>query len=322
MDLQIAVIFTPGTVKYLRLAFRSLLTHSKYIRFSAIGNGLSDAEWLQLCELRELAPARVTTSEIPSFSVVPHGIALNFLADRNQGAFFSFCDSDIFALGAFEETLETKLHLDSIFSSCSRIESIPGEVYRGAFGGAASVTECGRPMAASFFCIYPSEALATVRACFGTGFEQVGRVSQMTEKAQSFIQTNSIKETKFDTGKLLSLFMNDCGMRIEHEEVPHLAHIGGISGELARPKPTTRVRITDDDLCSTITESTVVREPRIRNERHKHAKRALATYYSALLRALVDHDEHPELDVKDADYRSRLTAISAAMHQSAKDFAC
>lgn len=322
MELKFYVIFTAGTVRYLAPAFHTLLQQSHSLKFAVVGNGLSADEWESLTKLTRYAPGRIQIADVPSFSTIPHGLALNFLARRSSDSYFAFCDSDIFALNQFEDKFSTDVSPSTIFSSCSRLEHTPGAIYLGGFGGAASMTECGRQMAGSFFCVYPRDIMSSISKQFGVGFEQVARIDQIPRKARDFLKSRGIKEEKFDTGKLLSLLMADTGCEIRHRELSALAHIGGLSGELVRPRKNVPFILTDSSFPAPRLSDNAAALPQARSEEHRVAKRAITQYFAALLRSHVDGDPRPEMQVSSPIYKHRLDAIAIAIDSSFGHFRC
>jgi len=171
-------------------------------------------------------------------------------------------------------------------------------------------------MAGSFFCVYPRDKMCSISKQFGVGFEQVARLNQIPSQARDFLKSRQIKEEKFDTGKLLSLLMSDAGCEIRHREIPALAHIGGLSGELMRPRKQSRLTLTDLSFPPEHLYNSDPTIPQARSEEHRIAKRAITQYFAALLRSHVDGDPRPEMHVSNLLYKSRLDAITIAIDYS------
>jgi len=319
------LIFTRHTVRYLRLAALSLLEQSS-LRFRLVGNGITDEEAVELADLGAVSP-RFEFLDWPTGPVLPHGVILNGLADLETGPYFCFADSDIFALAPFEQTLVAAWDRQPVFSSCRRLENAPDVDYVGYMGGGATRSPEGWPLATSFFCIYERERLEHLRRKYGTGFEQVYRRSQVPRGARPVLERLGVSSAQFDTGKLLGVLGHAEGIAPVFREIPELAHVGGLSGELMRgPRNDERpgpAELLDADFAHLGQPAGQPTEGsgRQRGEAEMRAKKRITRYFAACLRHLLDGEPEPSLGLSPGPVRDRVVGITQAMQDNHSRYA-
>ncbi|RMG05844.1 MAG: hypothetical protein D6726_00570 [Nitrospirae bacterium] len=115
MNLRFNIIYTPETVRYLLIFVMSLLRWSD-CSFRLVANGCSDDE----CDLLRrfcLSSEHLEFYRYPSKEMLPHGTVLTQLQKMEEGEFFCFMDSDIFATGPFMDDFRSLLsEYDGVFS--------------------------------------------------------------------------------------------------------------------------------------------------------------------------------------------------------------
>jgi hypothetical protein len=230
MDLTFNVIFTPGTVRYLKLAAMSLVKYSPY-RYRLVANALDAKESAELkafCDASDRLEFYAYRSPYKPSTVVPHGEVLTTLERENASDFFCFMDSDIFAVGRFHEELERELASCDVFSSCRQIMVEPGEVLRG-YNGRCIETPEGIPLATTFFAVYRSAPLRKVIRSTGVSFERAVRPEMIPEPALDVLKGLGVARLRFDTGKLLNVVSRGFGVRYRYMEMENLLHLGGVS---------------------------------------------------------------------------------------------
>jgi hypothetical protein len=263
------------------------------LSFTLVSNGLQEEEWNQLLNEQKAFPDRITCRDIPTFNCVPHGVALDFLSSETQGEYFAFCDSDIFASGSIDAFIQSAAGPSKILSACVRPESAHHQQL-GGYGGSFSLTSSRFPMAASFFCVYPVRAVDHVQRLYKTGFKQINRATQINQKAIDKLESSKITDiAPYDTGKLLSLLAHLDGFEITHSNPSTLHHVGGISGELAKPwdQSCLNIELPNDDPSNKAPKD----EARIRGDSEKALKKLLTKYFAALLRHHADGTPRPVL---------------------------
>ncbi|MBW1852665.1 MAG: hypothetical protein JRJ15_14830 [Deltaproteobacteria bacterium] len=227
MDLKFNIIFVPGTVRYMRLAVLSLLKHSSYT-YRLIANGLDSRECALLVEFCRKSD-RLEYFYYPSKRVLEHGMMLNLLFQRESSPYFCMADSDIFAMGPFEEELERHLQECDVLSSCLTLDMDPSDVLSG-FLGICLKTPGGLPLAPTFLSVYRTDLFRKIIAETKIGFEAYRPTVYLPESVKDIDLPDNLEEPSLiDTGKLLNILASQYGARFRHCEFPNFIHIGGIS---------------------------------------------------------------------------------------------
>ncbi len=335
------IVYTPGTVRYLKVALYSLMDQSRF-RFRLVGNAVQPAE---ATELRALA-GRTDRLEVTFFSaprMLPHGLVLSLLFDRfHDGEYFAFCDPDIFAVGPFERPVLERLTRYDVFSSCYHV-GLRGEIVEGGFHGRCLFGPGHMPLATTFFAIYRRAAVERIRRKWGILFERYLFPDYIPGPVAELLRRHGILRPPFDTAKLLNALMNLEGMAICYEDLPELCHIGGIARALA-PGGDWRLQLQVEPL-RLLGRRTVITERRLRRlqllylggngsgrggrgvRRSEEAARLLALrsciaeYFAAYLKHLVDGAPRPVMRLQDKALRHRLAEMCAVIQRAFARFA-
>lgn len=247
MELIFNIIFTPGTVRYLRLSVLSLLEFSPY-RYRLVSNGLKREELLLLKNFCQTDP-RLEFHAYPTPRVIPHGTLITLLELGNTSDFFCFMDSDIFASKTFDRELEEYLKDCDVFSSCNYIGRLPEERPKG-FRGYCLQTPNGLPLATTFFSVYRRELLRKVIEETGISFEMYQFPELIPDRVISWLKEMNIEMGDYDTAKLMNILAHRFGLRFKYHSIEGLFHVGGVSRALLRlasgkPKRSLWSRVAD-----------------------------------------------------------------------------
>ena len=229
-ELQLNVIYTPGTVRYLTPFISTLLSWSD-CRYRMVANGCSDDE----CDLlRSIAALddRLELLIMPEKRMVPHGETLDFLHARTDSDWFCFMDSDILAVGPFLEDFKADLQQAEVFSSClplwynEKDITIP-DFFR-HMHGIHAYTESGLTIACDYFVIYNNKEFMRAREATGVGLKVCGW-QELAPEHQATLRKMGQDKADYDSGKVLTLLMADRGSRIRYRQSDNLKHIGGFT---------------------------------------------------------------------------------------------
>ena len=230
MDMTFNMIFTPGTVRYLRLSVLSLLEYSPYC-FRLIANGLNGEE-LSMLENFCRSHQRLGFYRYPSVEMALHWDVLTHLEANNTDEYFCFCDNDIFALAPFADELEEELREYDVFSSCKSLWSesrIPHTLKKRTDFSKLITTFKNTPLPKTFFCVYRSSPIRKVIEETGVSFGRYREDDIIPELALSRLKELNLERYRFDTGKLLNVLSFGFGLKYKRRDLDGLKHIGGIS---------------------------------------------------------------------------------------------
>lgn len=332
MDLTFHIIFVPRTFRYLRLAVLSLLKYSKY-RYRLVSNGLDRRELLQLRQFCQFSD-RLECFPYPTRSVLPHGIVLSLLQQREPSGHFCFMDPDIFASSTFDQELESHLHDCDVFSSCDLVRVDSGEILVG-YEGRCRQTPTGLPLALTYFAVYRNDLLRRVIMETGVGFEAYNSPEHYTDRIKVCLANMGLSDlVGCDTGKLLNVLSHAYDMTYKYRRLSGLTHIGGITAGftkagwlkerlarfLRRPyvlrdediEPSKRVY---GRIVSAIQGhgggagvSNVLNRRRVRLRR-----RRVATFFAFFLQSLIDGTPEPVLALRDSALSERIGNLCAVI---------
>lgn len=230
MSLCFHVIYTPGTVKPLRLLLQSLLKWSD-CTFHLVTNGCTRAEMSALQQFCAGNP-RLTFSALPTRQTVLHGVALNYLQAQNQAQTFCFMDSDIYAVAEFMPTfLPLVAQYSGLFSGMplryaqSGLQLPPAQAF---MAGPYTHTREGLCLGTTFFAIYNNQALTEIRRTTGIGFTKY-RWTELPAPYQEALQALGLQYRIYDTAKLLNLALHVHGYALHYQPCPPLRHIEAVS---------------------------------------------------------------------------------------------
>jgi len=329
------IVYTPGTVRYLKIALFSLMDRSDF-RFRLVGNGLGQQE------ARELRALAATDSRLEVFffsspQMLPHGVVLSLLFRRfDDGAYFAFCDPDIFAVGPFQEHVLRALARGDVFSSCYHV-GLKGEVVEGGFVGRCLYGPRRLPLATTFFAVYRRAAVERVWRAWGIGFERYLFAEYVPEHVKQALEHTGLFLPPFDTGKLLNVLMNLEGLRLYYEDLAGLCHIGGICRAL-EPRRDWRIQLRVEPL-RLFARRCVITDRRLRRlqrlyeqaggrpgRRSAEAARLLALrtciaeYFAAYLKHLVDGAPAPVMRLHQRKLQRRLELMCRVIRAAYERF--
>lgn len=235
MKLIFHIIYTPGTVQYLRIFIFSLLKWSD-CSFRLVANGCSHEEQHLLKELCHTDP-RLEFVSLSTKTVMSHGQALTYLQRKERSERFCFMDSDILATGDFlSEFMPYVDGYAGVFSGSplwirddQKVlpQSLLAEyvhVIRGHF----SRTESGTLLGNTFFAIYNNRALDETIQSSGIDFHHY-RWQNIPSPCQKQIARIGLKGKGYDAGKVLNMMLQARGERLIFVESSSLIHIGDFS---------------------------------------------------------------------------------------------
>lgn len=336
MNLTFHIIFCPGTVRYLRLAVLSLLRYSDY-QYRLVANGLGLSE---LNELRQFCrtSSRLEFFPFPTKTMLPHGVLLSLLQQRELGERFCFMDPDIFASDRFQEDLEQHLDDADVFSSCDLLRFDHSESLVGV-GGRCRQTPEGQPLATTYFAVYRQEPLRRVIAESGVGFEAYTSRDCLSDRVLMQLKQLGVSPSEaFDTGKLLNVLSHHHQLRFRHVELESLTHIGGITngfkkaGWLKERVCKTFHRpyvLRDEDLDPSLairgkvqvaaSRLGFLRMPTLQaqfdRQRVRLRRRRIAKYFAFFMESLVDGTPAPQLELSDQQLTQKITGLCGVIRK-------
>lgn len=231
--LHFNIVYTPGTVRYLRVFVASLL-ESSAASFRLVANGCSPAEREELRRNCAGHP-RLEYVELLSPEVQRHGMVLNYLQSMTKTAYFCVMDSDIFATAPWLDRLSERLQqADAVFSGMP-LWVAPGHDrfphwFRG-LSGEYSHDARGDCLGVTYVAVYDNAVLNSLRVREEVGFE-AREWSDVPPRLHAALSRQGLSGRHFDTGKLLNVLMR-ASHRLEFVEEPGLCHIGGASFEVS-----------------------------------------------------------------------------------------
>ena len=248
--LRFNIIYTPGTVKYLLLFTLSLLRHSSDCTFRILANGCT------LSEVRQLTAfcASSTRLEFANLGprLLPHASVLNQLYQQEDGDYFCFMDSDIFATGDFLPDFLAALdeHV-AVFSSIpiwQTAEAATASADVQKLGGRYFQTADGFQLGVSYFGIYDNRVLNAFTQRTGVDFERCAWVregyyrktpwGEVPEQYKPVLAAAGLQKQHYDTTKLLNILLQlEAQQRIAYLPVETLQHIGGIASNIKAGNP-------------------------------------------------------------------------------------
>ena len=231
MELKFNIIYTTGTVTYLRLFAFSLLKWSD-CSFRLVANGCSPEEKRLLKEFCRGNP-RLEFLAIPNKTMMRHGQALSYLQKLERSETFCFMDSDILVTGDFMNEFTPYLgQYTGIFSGsplwCLDEEQILLEIGSRVASGWQNRTDTGLCLGSSYFAIYDNRILTQFIQSTGIDF-RIYRWQDIPVQWHSRIAELGLKKLGYDTGKVLNILLLAQGERLCFVESSTIQHIGGIS---------------------------------------------------------------------------------------------
>lgn len=227
------IIYTPGTVKYLRLFVLSLLKWSP-CSFRLVANGCSPEEKGLLKSLCLLNP-RLQFLALPFAGIVEHSQALAYLQSIEETDYFAYIDSDVLARGDFEAEIAPHLATHSaVFSAppiwISRKDTILPDGYQ-IVAGRYAQTETGLCLGSTSFGVYDNHVLSQFTQDSGVKFERY-LWKEIPPPHQARLARLGMKKAQYDTGKVLNLLLQEQGQQFYYLPGETLIHLGGVSAHL------------------------------------------------------------------------------------------
>lgn len=299
MQLTFNIVFTPGTVKYLRLGALTLLRYSPY-RYRLVANGLLEDE-RQLLRRLVVSSNRFDFHGLDESGVLEHGLVLNHLVGIEESDYFCFIDSDIFAVAEFATPLESALQTCDVLSSCRCLLWDPDDVSFG-FVGRSTHAPTGEPLPSTFFSVCRTEVVRRWSQELGIGFQRY-RHDEMSPGMREIARRFGWNGELCDTGKLLYLAGLSQGGRFWHREFPALVHIGGISSWIS--KALARVPDGRAQEAFFLSAGEVEVEAMARAQRTEEGdlrfrrRMAAAGYFANYIASLFGDAPEPQLDLTD-----------------------
>jgi hypothetical protein len=232
-SLQFNIVYTPGTVRYLRCFISSLLD-SCAASFRLVSNGCSPAEREELRRYCAGHP-RLEYLALLAPEIQRHGTVLNYLQSMTKTPHFCVMDSDIFATAPWlDRSCERLQQVDAVFSGMPLWVARGQDRFPNGFKGLSgeySHDARGECLGVTYVAIYDNDVLTAVRAREEVGFE-AREWRDVPTRLHSALSRQGLSGTHFDTGKLLNVLMR-ASHRLAFVEEPGLCHIGGASFEVS-----------------------------------------------------------------------------------------
>jgi hypothetical protein len=169
-----------------------------------------------------------------------HGVALDQLAARCRQRYFSFMDSDIFAVDNFAAALAAQLPGADAFFSCRPAwwatdgdNSFDPQTH--AYMGQQLLGPQGRVLGTSYFALYDHAQLAGCMDATGASFAPCPW-EHVPPEQRRLLAALGLRTHWYDTGKLLNILLTERGARLVYADLPALVHLGGVSRYLREKK--------------------------------------------------------------------------------------
>ena len=309
MVLTFNIIFTAGTVFELR-AFAWSVAAASDARLRLVANGLDETEEGQLRAFCETDP-RLTFHRHPTRKMAEHGDVLNALLEFDDGEYFAFLDSDIFAVGDFvTPALEALGDGAAVFSgvpvwATPSDQVAPSTARR--YGGPQNRVAGGACLGTSYFAIYRRDVLDRCRAAHGVGMEKTKDAARLPAEVRAAIDRVGALVDGYETAKALNLLLDAEGHRLVVTPLDGLRHVGGLS-LLAKKAAADRPYLPDGR--GTPTGFTNVEKPWI--PRKRFTCHYLSAHVSALARGeSTDGIAPPPID--DPEVRAAVEETAARL---------
>lgn len=221
------VVFTKNTFNLLRLGVYSLQAHSS-LRFCIVCNGLPESEVTEVADFCDHF-ARIEYVDFPTAGrMLPHGTLLQMLLERGSGELFAFVDSDVFALAPFQAALDTAIAEADVVSLADHPVQ-EGKAQHVGTGGGSTVSPSGLQLANTFFAVYRRQPVLDLLQETGVTLERYQRTSQIPAAIQAELSPEDLGRGNFDTGKLMCALASLRGLRVRHQPLTPVFHMGRMS---------------------------------------------------------------------------------------------
>lgn len=293
-DIVFNIIYTPNTVKLLWKFTESILHHSD-IRLRIISNSCTDEEILFLERAVSNNP-RLDLYIFKTNKIVPHHDVLNEIYNLDKDkTFFCFMDSDIFFAGDVIKDFLKEIESKSALYSGEPILHTEGLKYDGVnrLQGRHFYAKNGRLVGASYCTMYRVKDLDVVMEKTGLLFNRM-EWHELNEEIKNKLKEMNLKYERYDTAKLLNIFLEYYGYNHAYYESEYLFHIGGISDTTSSTE--------NNFFFLKFLGKTTRKLLSVSSKRRK-----IANYFTELIQALIDERKLPKLvDVKNDLENERL----------------
>ena len=227
MKLKFNIIFTPGTVKYLRLFTLNLLEWSD-CSFRLVSNGCPEKERDILEYFCHKRP-RLEFLALPFNGIIKHGKALSYLQMLEKSEYFCFMDSDIFATSSFmDEFIPYIAQYCGVFSGTAiwlrEQEQIMSKPYS-RVGGRFNWTSDGLCLGSSFFAIYNNHILTHLLNETALTFDKYHGWDIVPTDIRDDIARLGMRKKRYDTAKLVNILLISRGNRLFFRDSEKLCHL-------------------------------------------------------------------------------------------------
>ncbi len=230
------VVWTGQTFDHLQLFVASLLGHSD-ARFRFIANACPAT---QIESMERFAAHHgdriVEVVEVSSQTMLRHGTALDeVFRTRHDGEHFCFVDADIAATGPFLADFDDLLATNAAVTSGREVwstDNVRPDQHPGV-SGEHFYDHDGYTFGSPHLAMYRRAAVAETIDRWGVGFGSTG--NDLPERTRARLVEVGRGYWVYDTAKIVNILLQADGHRLQHQEHPHLIHIGGVSHFLAPP---------------------------------------------------------------------------------------
>ncbi|MDW3220229.1 MAG: hypothetical protein R8F63_16590 [Acidimicrobiales bacterium] len=296
-DFVFNIVWTGIVFPYLSHLVATQLAQSD-ARFRFVLNACAPDQIGLMEAFAEAHPGRVVEMIVVSDdAMITHGAALDrILTTRDDGEFFCLVDSDIAASGPYVADFADRLAAGAAGITSGRgIWSESDVIPEGHAGvnGEYFYGPDGYLFGSPHFAMYRRDALLEVRERWDIGF---GSGAGLSDEALAVLAAAGQNYWLYDTGKLLNVFLQESGHRLEHREHASLLHIGGMSHYLSPPE--------------TVGQGGLMDLGTVDRENWNPARLEVAEFSAAVLKAAVHHEPVPEVPAGlDPDTTAKLTLV-------------
>ncbi len=230
------IVWTADVFPYLRYFVASQMAHSG-ARFRFVVNGCPADEIAMMERFQARFPDRIVEVLVACEAMEAHGVALDVVRDqRDDGEYFGLIDPDILVSGPFVADFAERLEYGAAGVGSGRgiwrDDSYLPEGQAGVSGEYFYAPD-GFLFGSPHFAMYRREPLEATCAEWDLGFRSAG--PGITPEAKRMLEDDGRLYLLYDTGKLVNIFLQYDGDRLEHFEHRHLMHIGGMSHYFSQP---------------------------------------------------------------------------------------
>lgn len=271
-------IYTHGTVNLLLPMASSLITHND-IKLRLISNGCSKDEILIL---RNIAAnnENILFYNYQFEKIVPHHEVLNHIFELDNDKYFCFLDSDIFCTSNFITSVIDDLNNTAALFSCKPISESPKEPELERLQGRHFHARKNRLVGGSYFAIYNRSNVKEIIKKTGLKFNRMEWVD-IDHDIQSTLVDNALKYSRYDTAKLLNIFLHLNNYKLKYTEYDTVFHIGGLSWN-------TSINGNKKDLTFNVQNVSL--------KKAIDKRYTIASYFTDLIEALTYNKELPQLN--------------------------